>query len=367
MSFMTRLNIKIKLTAILAFCLINIIIVMIIASRYVNSLSPSEPAIIGTASNNVSFKVHYLKNSIFESGVRPQNLYYFMSFTDFIEIENSFLAEFENEIETVYKYTAAETLIIKQRKGSDSNTNPTVYEEKYPISEISGGITGKRITFSGKGADKEKEPGGVYVISPKKYIDIYKYVVEEHKKQMQSENVSTENALSFSADLLVEFSYNLRVKDSGINKTLTRGVIIPLSIEVFSPELTGTPTFELSAPPKEAKKWSPLIVMLLVLWFVAQIFGLSYALRQYLTEKDEYRRELNKILKKYSDVIVIMAKPVNSTKYEIEQVAQFQELLKLAANLNKHIRCFYDEKIAEFCVIDNGFVYIYELLFGLET
>jgi len=350
--------------SLLFMCFVFIVLSFVAIYHYVQSFNAPDATLHVLARNNTGYSVHYVDNDIFGNGARPANQNYLVSFTDYIEFENSFRADFSQEVEVAYQYSALAVLMIKYQKGSDDNINPVVYEEKFTLSEISGHVKRKQISFNGR--DDNTQPGGVYRIDPKSYIDIYRRFVKEQREQMYRENVLTGGALNFSAELKVDFSLHISDNDSLIDETLTRGFLIPLTNEVFSVSETGTSSLETSVPVREFKMPGFWLIIPLVLWFVVNILGICHGIRQLTMEKDAQRREVKRILKTYSDEIIISLIPIDLSGYKAMPVFQFRDLLKLAMNMNKCILCFHNEEKAEFCVVADGYVYCYNICFADE-
>ena len=371
---MKRPGVKNFLIFLMFICLPSLILVIILTVGFILSLTSPNANLHATGRNNVNFTVYYLENNVFGGGAATRNLHYLMSFTDFIEIENSFFADFSHSGNISYTYTATETLHIKHMRGNgngngNGNANPVVYEEQISLKEISGETFGNHLYFGGyegENVDFGETPGGIYILHPKAHIVTYRHFVEEQTKQMKKEDVVTSRPVTFSAELVVNFTYSVHIKENGFSETITRGLVIPLSDEVFSPEDTGSPMFEVSVQLREFMLPGLLSVILLVLWLAAPVAGICYCIRRIKTEKDPRHSEFNNILKKYSDEITILLEPIDLHGCKIQNVPHFTELLKLAINLNNHILCYHNEEKAQFCVISEGYAHCYEILFDDE-
>ena len=348
-------------------CAAHLAVTALLIVGYMLSFTLPDASVQVSGRNNMHFKVYYLENDFFDAGVAvPQNLHYLMSYTDYIEVENSFSADFSQVVDISYRYTASETLRIKHARNGNGNgngnTNPVVYEEIISLEEINGSASGDTFYLNG---NDPASPGGTYIIHPKEHIETYRHFVEEQLAQMQKENVMASRAVAFGADLVVDFTYNIR-SETGVNETVSRGIIIPLTDEVFSPEDVGTPMFEISIPVRVFKMPGLLTIVLLVLWLVALVAGIFYGIWRFGREKDPLHSELNSILKKYSDEITISMDPLDLSEQKVMYVPYFTELLKLAINLNKHILCYYDDEKAEFCVLADGYAHCYVIWFEPE-
>jgi len=148
-----------------------------------------------------------------------------------------------------------------------------------------------------------------------------------------------------------------------LNEALTYGYRLSLSTEVYSFVLTGIPNFEWENDPAARNEITLPMIMLFVVLFASSVFGLLYSIKMLKADPNQYRREANNILSKYSYEIVIYNKPVDLTSYAPMIVQEFSELLKLAINLNKHIMCYRDEVHTEFVVIVDGYACLYMINF----
>jgi len=270
-----------------------------------------------------------------------------MSYTDYIEVSNSFVADFSENVEIHYTYIATERLVIQHMETGDSNLNPVVFEETWELSEGRGTIIADKIelnTTSGSGEH-------TYTIFPRPHIEQYLAFIEEHKEQVERESILTVTHRGFSAELFADFTFTVHLPEHGIHETLTYGYHIPLSNEVYTFNVTGTPNFERI---DDINRASAQITIPLIIIYVAAlgaaIFGLYRTTKKLNAEPNEFRREAMSILKKYSNDIVV-SNPPDLSQYEVLVLEEFDSLLKLAINLNKHIMCYHDEEHAQFVTI----------------
>ncbi|MCL2013507.1 MAG: DUF5305 domain-containing protein [Oscillospiraceae bacterium] len=304
--------------------------------------------------NDVRFSVHYIENSIFDKAERPGNLQYLMSFTDYIEVEDSFLCRFSQNVNAIYRYSVTETLTIKPLKGSDDSNAQGVFEDKTILSEFSGRFKGERITWDKSGTDT---PGGLYVINPHKHIDAYRYFVYEQREQMKKNDMTAEGDLRFTAEILIGFSYTVKAEEYGLDETFHYTLNIPISNEVFGIAAEGIRDIELSSTSHEFKIPGIQVAVLIVLLFLLNILGVVFCISRLITEKNKQRREVKRILKKYSDEIIESAHRIDLSEYKIIHVNQFKDLLKLAVNSSKHIIYYQGDKRAEFYAFSDGYVF----------
>ena len=315
-----------------------------------------KPYVLSVAGkNDVSYKVVYLENQIFDDSVRPKGTHDLLSYTDYIEVNNSFTADFSEKADVSYSYTAKETFFIKHQKTADNNTNPVVYERETILSQLSGNVESESVLWNG---ESPNEPGGVYIINFDQHIKIYRDFIENHQEMMDTRDFSIDKNVQFTAEVLVDFTYN--IQSEGMNQTFTRGVMIPISLEVFLPEFSGTQNFDVSVEIS-GKTESPEIIVLIILcvWYAANIFGICFGLKKLVSNKNDKRHEVDVLLKKYSDEIVKSEIPPDLSEYKIIPVTEFKELLKTVLSTNNHIIYYGDRDKADFYVLADGFAYAY--------
>ena len=326
----------------------------IIATAYL--IAHFREDIFATASGrqNLGFRVFYVENNLFSDNPIPQNIDFLISFTDYIEVDNSFSATFSQEMDIYYSYASQKRLLIRPLV-----SNLVVFEEIVPMSESSGRITANRLDFS---AHNDNGPGGIYTIFPKDYVALYFRFVEEQARQMRAMNVIAQNLRGFSAELIIEFKYEIRAPEFGLHEILTYGYVISLTTEVYYFSSTGESNFdwEYNLTLQDLAITLPMVIVFVIL-FGLGLTGLLYNIKRLTADPDESRREADVILKKYANEIVVYDRPVDLEIYAPRLLDDFNELLKLTINLNKHIMCYKDEKRTEFVTIVDSFACMYEI------
>ena len=335
---------------------------VVAAARSLFALSGSDAGFYASAENEVSYTVYYVGSGFFGRGARPAGLSYLISYTDYIDVTNKIHADFNQPVTASYRYSATVTLVIRHYKSSDQNTNPVVFKEEYLLFDVSGDVTGDQISLDS--ADAVDNPGDAQRIDPETSMDIYRNFVTDQRTQEQKEGLRS--SAKFTADLMVDFNCHIAVDEKGIDETLTRGVNIPISDEVFIPAETGAPSFEWSVPAQMSPIREPLIGVLLVLWLAAHVFGICYSIRRLTLGKDQIRRDALRIFRKYAGEIVISAIPTDLSGYKTIPVVRFQELVKLAVNTGTCILCYQNDETVEFCAISDQIAYTYSLSVAME-
>jgi len=343
-----------------AVCAVLIIILQFEVIRYVAALMSTDGTIDVTAQNDVGFTVNYLDNDFFGPGPADHDLHYLMSFTDFVEVNNAFSVDISQETPMQYHYSVDETLIIRHQASGDRTTDPIVYRESTLIDEKTGELNWATVSF---GSGPEDVPGGAYRIDPKHHIESYKAFEAADAATMATEDVRSVRAIDFSAELLINFNYELHFPEMDGYETVVVSLLIPLSDEVFSPEIQGDISKDISLIRYTMGRPGTAAISITIIAAIGLIFGLCFGIYRYRQEKCEKRREAGTIFRKYSDEIVFSKEAADIKAYVQTPVNNFNDLLKLAINSGKHILCHQDDTGAWFVVIADGSAYTYDLVY----
>lgn len=179
-------------------------------------------------------------------------------------------------------------------------------------------------------------------------------------KQKMGINVTAEY------DVILNVTVKTKVQGKEINDSYKAVVKIDLAEKVT--EVGGdnnkSDTEYIAAEIKEAKGTSYTII-LDIIGIIIALFILRYVSKTKVanTIKNEYKHELNKILKLCQDRIVMINSRPEVSEENITLVKDFGEIVKLSEELFKPILCFIDEKNEEtwFSVVSNSVNYRYIL------
>lgn len=326
------------------------------AVSYVADFMSEDMLVEATGQNNINFTVHYLENEIF--GENPVSADYFLRlFTDFIEVESSFSVNFNEDLDIDYTYVAQKRFVITY--AGSGGSNPVIFEETKELSRASGSAHGRRLSFDSYNVDGE--PGGTYIIFPRDYMEIYLNFLDYHEQHVENEGGTASSFRGFSAELFIEFTYSILAIPIGMSETTTRGYRIPISQDVFIPEVRGgiagfTASASASTETPNIDLFT-ILVFALVLIFSAIIMFVG--IKCLSADGNKRRKKAKTILKKFSSEIVVSRSPMNLSRYNIMVVDDFDEILKLSVNLNKHIMCYHNAEKMELCTIVEEHAYYY--------
>lgn len=335
-------------------CSLVLAVMLIMLIIYVSTYFREDYTISAFGQQNLSFRVFYLENTIFPYGPIPPNLDFLMSYTDFIEIDSSFSADFSREMHITYSYHSEKKFIIRPIGVADHRL---VFQNIYTLAEASGSVTAKQLSFS---ASNDGTPGGSYTIFPKEHIDSYFKFVYEQARQMLDENVVAVGFRGFTGELQINFTYIIRSPEFGIYEVISHGYRLPITTELFTIDMIGTPNFswQTNLAADRIDITLPMAIIF-VLISASAVYGIFTNMKQLSVDPNPNKREASTILKKYSDEIVIYDKPANLSRYESRVVQDFYDLVKLAINLNKHIMCYNGDDFVQFAVVADEFLCLY--------
>jgi len=309
---------------------------------------------------NLSFRVFYLDNESFPYNPIPPDLHFLMSFTDFIEVESDFVIRFSEEVEFNYTYTAVKRLVVRYMATGDGNLNPIVFQEEHVLSEAYGQFTGNSIHFP---AQDSSLIGGPYVIFPKYQIDTYLSFMDEQRMHMHQENVIAQSLRDFSAELFVDFIYEIDIPAWDLNEhiSITNGYRFSLSTEVYSLILQGTPAFNHSFVLAETRQLGIPEAIALVSAISLSVYGFFSGKKLLAVDPNEQKQKANRIFEKYENEIIYSEIPLPLSKYTHIPVREFELLQKMAVSIDELIMCYRNERHVEFAVVVKEFAYHYKI------
>jgi len=354
---------------LIVFSSIVILTVLVFSVRYITNHISDDEIFTVSGRSNVSFRVFYIENNVkFPYNPISDNLSNFlMSFTDFIEVDSHFSVRLSEEVEVIYTYTVTERLVVRHMGTSDGNLNPIVFEISNTISEREGSIIGYNIQYP---PITIREDMGTYRLIPREHIRKYLSFVAYQQEQLNNEGILARDIRGFSAELFIDFEYSITIPERGITSPIvgTRGYRISLSSEVYSITTTGSPTFSdevnLSPPTQQ-------ITLARALPFVGIIsigaLGIFIGIKKLQEDPNEHRQEALMIFKKYANEIVESDSKLPLSQYTLIHVREFDMLLKLVVDLNKHIMCYHNEEYVEFATVVDEYVYYFKIDYIQET
>ena len=339
---------------------ISVVALLMLAQVAINQLNNEvieEFAAINTH-HDLKFQVHYVQNNMFEENPIPQDFNFLMSFTDYILVTDSFNISISKPTNIYYDFLATKRLVVTS---PDAGYNVVVFEQSTILDESSGQSHGTNIQISGAGGFLDESTG--FSISPRDYIFWYRQFTEYHQRQMIREDVmGLGGGRNLSAELRVDFSYNIHLPEINHRESSTRGFNIPLGNEIYNLTASGNPSNEsrvlLSQADISPANAPPIFVF--VVGVLICLAALIWSFMMFMKEEDQ-KVQKTQIPKKYSDNLIITNSPVDISSSIIVTVKDFKEMLKLSTWLSKPIIYYPDSTDADFILPSDGFTYVFSI------
>ena len=193
-------------------------------------------------------------------------------------------------------------------------------------------------------------------------LDLKKYnkLVREFENKMGM-------TIAANYNVMLKINTYTNVEKTEVENTYTPLITINLAEKVTTisgdNELENTEYISKASSQKEKINIVALVIYIIIL--AGSIILLRYILRSKTANivRNEYRKELNKILRLCEDKIVQVSQNPNTGRDNVIDVADFGEILKVSEELFKPILYWYSEETeeAEFSVISNSIIYRYIL------
>jgi len=322
-----------------------LVLAVVLGYIFIRNNAADESVMEASGRNQLRFQVHYLPNPVFPNGP-SSHLHFLRNFTDFIEVENSFSVELSESLHIRYSYTARTNLIVTYGGTAGS----IVFEEETILNEGSGNTQGDRLSI----------PDGSYIIDLDIYMQVFENFLYHHEQFMDASGEGTTGFRNFNAALHIEFIHTIETRPTFMAQTIINGYEIPLGQNVFTLTPFGAPGFTDTVVRVGTMGGVGIIRMILVGGlFLFGVFGLTMSYFRLEKETNTQRKQVNTIIKKYEPEIIKVNAPMHLEKYQRIRVGDFEEILKLAVNLGKHITCYKDNRKASFTVIVDTMAYQY--------
>ena len=337
-----KLWVKILLLCIIAFCFITSIFLVYLYINY-NKNKDNELLYSYSINQNLNYKVNLFDNSFINEQTVQANEMYISELVKNIDLNFSYDYSATKGADLKYKYKAIGIIDGTYQSSSMSDENGSVWNKEYVLLEEQE-----------KNIDKSS-----FYINQKILLDFptYKKEVEAFKKNF---------AMMLTTKMKVQFIVNVTgtINEKEINDEEIITLTFPLGVQAFSIteeyEKTINKNINIASSEKlfflaKPQFIVPLFIvgLALLIIFFKKIFNIQ--------EKNEYTKQLEKIMKTYNDIIVEIVSPVNIDDYEIievkgiDEMVDLEEELRIPINFYEHIPNYY----GEFTLIHNNIVYRY--------
>lgn len=327
-----RLRNRVYFLVAFMFFIFSIFIGLDYYKRIVEVYSPSDVLQVNEK-NEINYSVYLLENEYIEQVFLGMNENYLYSYTDYISIVNNYSALFTEELKAEYRYKAIITLIARHARSQTASTNPEILNKSYTIENESDYFNNKLSLEH------------TYEIN----LNVYKEEAEKFAETLD---------IPVSAEIRVDFIYDLIGEDDRFRSNYIRSMTIPLSDEVFQ--------ISLSDNKEKVNDYSVSNDTLFTVGFYANtaLIILCYviiflAIKVARAAESLYKETINKYLRTYDDVIINTSSPLDFDKYEMLMIDEFKELLDLANNTSSPIMFYENNQGGLFYVFTDNMVYMH--------
>lgn len=293
-------------------------------------------------SSNVYYKVNYIDNS-YVNGLGNDK--YISNMVDSIDIDyiyNNLISEYVNGY---CRYNVEGYLIAYEEDINDS-----LWERKYEL------VSDKTVLLDKNNINSIK-------INDSFRLDFGKYR-DEINSFIEDYDIEISGYLHIRINILEFLNFSSLNSEYADSKVIT--VDVPLTDDIFKIKINNI--VDRDSYYEFSNKVS-MNIMFIIVGIICLSLALAFlimVIRQFIliyNGQSEYRRELNRILSKYEDVIVKVKRFYVNKKYNMIYVDSFDELMDISEKKNKMISFNEVKKDSKsiFVIIDEDDAWIYRL------
>lgn len=297
--------------------------------------------------STVNYQVYLLDNDVYSEEFLEMKRSYVSDLVDYIDISFDYDVLYDTYMNGFYSYNVGVSLVAYE-----DDINDSLWEKNYSLIDDKVIVIDSNDFFNVKASDSVK-------------IDYQVY-----REALSS--FSSEYNISLSGYLLVEFSLSNNLDFNGFKdnviSTDVLSVFIPLTYDTFKINVyDNVSDFGSYSEFSRLRDVNYVFLIISALNLSIGLAILVVVVRDMSREskrEDRYRRELDRILKKYGDNIINVRKMINKKKYNLIYVDSFSELLDVYDKVRAPISYREVKKNYEaiFVIIADDSAWIYRML-----
>ncbi len=294
-----------------------------------------------TSSGNIDYKVFLKQNDFIDSEYLNAGEAYILDLIDYVRLTPvySFNSTSKTKVTGTNKLVAR--LKVYYKESSDKNNNPEVMNKEKVLDE-------KVMNFN----DNKYTNIGSYDLYLNEYLDML--------KEFQSE---VKIAVDGYLDISYESVFDGKVGGASYSNKYDSTIRIPLSNSVVKIESPKSEAKKSNVYEADLVKTNKTVMTYIIIANIITFIIICFLLKRLFsfTNKSDYQRQLNKILKNYDDIIVNTSSMVDVKKYKVIKINEFKEILNLSRELLLPIMNYEMVKDEETCfyVIKDDILYMY--------
>jgi len=323
--------------------LLAMILILFFTVRSILDGATADKSIHFDETNKLTYTVHLNDGNPYDAKTLDMGSYpeFVREHTDFIEVVPSYTAALSKEVDMSYKAVYTVTLIGRENRGSNPNSNPILWQKEYtPLQPVEGAFSDGNKKINGQG---------------------FKLKLEDYENILKTEFIDVTPNVKVMGEIVVTADVRLTNKEKGVNTSMVRAMTVPLNREVFKIDFSGKDISSVDIPERTVK--APTFGQ--AVWIAIGV-GVSLALfivssRAGLRGKDDYTNNLRRLLRKYGGEVAQAVAAPDTYGMKIVELKKFDELLKFALNMGKPIVCYSTDKASIFYLICDGYCYQYAM------
>lgn len=291
-----------------------------------------------TQESNLDYNVYLKENEFINNENKDSKEAYILDFIDYVRVTS--LYKFDSTTKTSVQGTnkLVAKLKVYYRESTDKSNNPEVMTKEKVLDE-------KVMNFN----DSKFSTVSTYDIYLDEYIDIIK---------------NFQNEVKIAVDSYLEVSYvsdfTGKVGGASYLDNNSSTLRIPLSDSVIKIENLKSERKTENVYESDLVKTNKVVMSYIVIANIITFVIICLLLRKLFTftNKSEYERTINKILRNYDDIIVNTSNMIDVSKYKLIEIDEFKEILNLSRELLLPIMNYkVKEGVTWFYVIKDDILY----------
>lgn len=294
-----------------------------------------------SSSGDIDYRVYLKKNDFINKEYIGSGEAYILNLIDHIQLFPTYNFKSSEKTKVNGNSRLVAKLKVYYRESSDKSSNPEVLKKEITLDE-------KTFNFN----DSKYSMNGSYDIS----LDSYLSILNNFQKEVK---IAMEGYIEVS----YETNFNGTIGGASYNDKYESTLKIPLSTSVIKLHKSNSNEKTSKVREGDLVKTNKTVLSYIVIVNIIVFMVVCVLLKKLFmfTNKTEYQRLMNKLLRNYDDIIVNTSTMIDTSNYTIMEITEFKELLNLSRELLLPIMNYevMKDKITWFYVIRENILYRY--------
>lgn len=294
-----------------------------------------------SSSGDIDYRVYLKKNDFINKEYIGSGEAYILNLIDHIQLFPTYNFKSSEKTKVNGNSRLVAKLKVYYRESSDKSSNPEVLKKEITLDE-------KTFNFN----DSKYSMNGSYDIS----LDSYLSILNNFQKEVK---IAMEGYIEVS----YETNFNGTIGGASYNDKYESTLKIPLSTSVIKLDKSNSNEKTSKVREGDLVKTNKTVLSYIVIVNIIVFMIVCVLLKKLFmfTNKTEYQRLMNKLLRNYDDIIVNTSTMIDTSNYTIMEITEFKELLNLSRELLLPIMNYevIKDKLTWFYVIRENILYRY--------